>query len=248
MQYRTAEELRTTHKDEAHEILDACEGQIVKFDFGINLFKKWYSAIFKNDPTAKTLDLGVASGGFQAQLAEHGYHNCYGVDIDDYLKADNKKLLKEFKVADLGYDKLPWSDAFFQIVTGWCVLPHVENPFHAIREINRVLQPGGLFIFSVPHITSKPAIDYFSKNKDFGSYRSTNNHLFLFTPALVKKALLRYFEMVDVDYAIRPKIFERGIKGKIRKILYDFSARHPKLRKFLGDRWSYDILYVLRKK
>lgn len=248
MKYFTAEELKNTHQDEAHDILDECEGQIVKFDFGINLFKKWHEKIFRSDPNVKTLDLGTASGGFEEQLAEARYRNIYGVDIDDYLKPENKKLLKEFKTADLGYDKLPWPDNFFQIVAGWCILPHVENPFHAVREIHRVLDRGGVFMFSVPHLTSKPSIDYFSQHKDFGSYRASNNHLVLFPPAIIGKAILKYFDLLDVDYAVRPKIFERGWKGKLRKRLYDFADRFPKLKKFLGDRWSYDILYVVRKK
>ncbi len=248
MKYFTAEELRTTHKAEAHDILDECEGQIVLFKSGINLFKRWFDRAFKSNPETRILDLGTASGGFEQQLQEIGARNISGVDIDDYVKEENKKLLKEFKTADLGYDKLPWGDGAFQMVTGWCILPHVENPFHAIREIHRVLAAGGIFMFSVPHITSKPAIDYFTKKKDFGSYRASNNHLFLFTPALVQKAILKYFELVDVEYAIRPKIFERGIKGMLRKKLYAFASRYPKLKKFLDHRWSYDILYVVKKK
>lgn len=248
MKYLTAEELKNSNRKEAHEILDKCEGQIILFKFGVNLFKKWRDRLFGNGSNIKTLDLGVASGGFQKQLSEIGYRNCYGVDIDDYLKEENKKLLKEFKIADLGYDKIPWPDRFFQIVTGWCILPHVENPFHAVREIHRVLDDGGVFMFSVPHITSKPAIDYFSKHKDFGSYRATNNHLTLFTPAIIEKAILKYFDLLNIDYAVRPKIFGRGWKGKLRKRLYDLADRFPLLKKFLGDRWSYDILYVVKKK
>lgn len=247
MKYLTAEELKGSHKDAAHDILDDCEGQIVRFGSGINLYKKWREAIFPGNKEAKTLDLGTASGGFERQITEAGYSNIYGTDIDNYVKEENKKLLKEFKIADLGYDKLPWTDGFFKLSTGWCILPHVENPFHAIREIHRVLEKGGLFMFSVPHITSKPAIDYFTQHKDFGSYRATNNHLTLFTPALIEKAVLKYFDLVDVEYAVRPKIFI-GPKGKLRKFIYDFADRYPRFKKFLGHRWSYDILYVVRKK
>jgi len=248
MKYLTAEELRSSHSKEAHDILDECEGQITLFGSGIKLFQKFYNLFFRNDAQETILDLGTASGGFEKQLHDAGYRNIYGVDLDDYLKKENRRFLKEFKIANLGYDSIPWPDNFFKLVVGWCILPHIENPFFAIREIHRVLARGGLFLFSVPHLTSKPAIDYFATHKDFGSYRPTNNHIVAFTPAIIKKAVLKYFDLVDVDYAIRPKVFERGVRGKLRKMLYTVASRFPKWKKLLDHRWSYDIFYIVRKK
>lgn len=248
MKYFTAEELRTAHREKAHDILNNCEGHMTKLGFGIKAFTKWCSKIFPNRNDLSILDLGTASGGFEKQLFQAGYKNLYGVDLDDYLSENAKALLREFKIADLAYEKLPWADNTFDVVVGWCILPHLENPFHAIREIYRVLNKDGVFIFSVPHVTSKPSIDYFSVKKDFGSYRATNNHIVIFTPALIKKTILKYFDLIDINYAVRPKIFERGIKGKLRKIIYSWADRFPKLKNFLGNRWSYDILYLVRKK
>jgi len=249
MRYLTAEELKTTHKDEAHDILDECEGHMTKLRFGINAFIKWGPKIFPNRKDLSILDLGPASGGFEKQLTDAGYKNIYGVDIDNYLSKDAKPLLKELKLADLAYEKLPWPDNFFDVAIGWCILPHLENPFLAIREINRVLKPGGLFLFSVPHVTSKPAMDYFQKKRDFGSYRATNNHIIIFTPALIKKAILKYFSFLGEEYPVRPKIFQRdGFKGKLRAFLYQkLAPKFPKLAKMLGDRWAYDIIYAVQK-
>ena len=247
MKYLTPKELKEDCRDYAHSIVDKCEGPSVRYDFGINAFRKWRQEIFGGRNDIKTLDLGTARGGFERQLKEIGYTNVYGVDIDDYLDPQNKPLLKEFKTADLSWDKLPWPDNTFQIVTGWCILPHLENPFHCLREVYRVLDKGGIFIFIVPHLTSKPAMDYFVKHKDFGSYRATNNHLVQFTPAIIQKTVLKYFELIDVGYAVRTAKIFRGIKGQLRKLFYELITPFPKLKKLVDHRWGYDAIYVVRK-
>ena len=252
MRYFTAEELKSKNREDAHSILEKCSGHMVKLNFGIKVFQEWRQRIFNGQKDIRTLDLGTASGGFSAQLKQLGYDNLYGVDIDNYLAPENKSLYQEFKAIDLSHDKIPWPDNYFQIVIGWCILPHLENPFHCLREIYRVLDKGGLFIFSAPHLTSKPAIDYFIKHKDFGSYRATNNHLVLFTPAIIKKAVLKYFDLLEINYsAVRPKIFQiqkGGFKAKLRELIYKIAEKYsPSLQKWLGHRWAYDAIYVVQK-
>lgn len=248
MRYLTAEELKNSHKDEAHTILENCDGQIVRFHSGISIFQNWHNKLLNGNKEAKILDLGTGSGGFAKQLKEIGCTNLYGTDIDDYRQADVKSLYREFKPADLSSDRLPWPDNTFDIVTAWCVLPHLENPFYCVREINRVLKKGGLFLFAVPHLTSKSSIDYFRKHKNFGHYRPTNNHLILFTDAIIQKAVLKYFKLVDDEYAVRPKIFEKGVKGKIRAVAYSLINKFfPEKGKTIRHRWAYDAIYTTQK-
>lgn len=249
MQYLTPEELKTSHKDEAHSILEKSKSQLNRFSFGIEIFKIYHSKIFGGQADVKILDLGTGSGTFARQLSDMDCSNICGVDIDDYRPSDVKSLYKEFKTADLGSDKLPWPDNSFNIATAWCVFPHLENPFHAGREVCRVLKPGGLLIFSVPHIASKPSISYFSKTKNFGHYSGNNNHIAIFTDPIIKKTILRDFEIIETEYAVRPKVFERGVKGKIRSVIYPLINKYfPKLGKALRYRWAYDAVYVARKK
>lgn len=249
MRYLTAEEILKKNKSDAHEILENCAGKSIRDSFAFKVFDTVCRSIFSGGcHSIKILDLGTASGAFIKQSSVGGYKSLYGTDIDDYIKPENRLLLEEFKKANLSWEKIPWPDNFFKAVVAWCILPHLENPFHCVREVSRVLAPGGLFIFTAPYLASKPSRDYFAKRKDFGSYRASNNHLVLFPRGVVEKAVLKYFDVVDVEYHFRPKVF-LGWKGPIRKWLYKLAKFMGRAwRKKLAERWAYNIVYVLRNK
>ncbi|MEK7674085.1 MAG: class I SAM-dependent methyltransferase [Patescibacteria group bacterium] len=244
MEYKTTSEILGKQKENTRKILTDHRGKNIKDKIAIEIVKKHLKE--KNAPI---LDLGAASGAFSEQLTESGYKNIYGVDIDNYLNEKYSKNLSGFKTANLNMDAIPWEENFFSLVTAWCVLPHLENPFHCVGEIHRILDSNGIFIFSIPHITSKPSIKYFLENNEFGSYKNSNNHIIIFTQAIIKKTILKYFDLVEIKYHIRNKIFTKGYKGYIRKLAYILSGYlSDKLTKKIEKRWAYNAIYVLRKK
>lgn len=249
MKYLTSEELLKSEKDYSHDILEKCTGKSVRDNFAFKVFDSNLDKIFGQKRfDLKILDLGPASGGFAKQINDHGYKNIYGTDLDDYLINDNRNSFLDFKKCDLSWEKIPWQDNFFDLAEAWCVLPHLENPFFCAREVYRVLKKDGIFIFTTPFLTSKASMDFFRENKDFGSYRASNNHLVLFPAGVVEKSILKYFDVIDIEYHFRSKIF-KGTKGKIRRIIYKFAKKlGEEQRKYIAKRWAYNIVYVLRKK
>ncbi len=249
MKYLTSEEILNEKKEESHKILENCIGKSVRDNFAFKIFDFYLEKIFKNKKNeVSILDLGSASGGFVKQICGKGYNNIYGTDLDDYLSKDNRDLFKEFKKCDLSWEKIPWQDNFFDVVDAWCVLPHLENPFFCMREVSRVLKKDGIFIFTTPFLTSKASINFFNKNKDFGSYRAGNNHLVLFPWGVVEKSVLKYFDIVGIEYHFRTKIF-LGAKGRIRKIIYKIVKKiGDEIRKRIAMRWAYNVVYILKKK
>ncbi|MBI2024654.1 MAG: class I SAM-dependent methyltransferase [Candidatus Harrisonbacteria bacterium] len=246
MRYLTAEEIKELKEGDGREILENCAGKSVRDLFAVKIFNNYIDKFFKNRTVVKLLDLGPASGVFASQIGQVGYKNIYGIDIDDYVTTDNKKLFKEFRIADLSWEKLPWPDNFFQVATAWCVIPHLENPFHAIREIHRVLDKNGILIFTVPNLGSKGEIERFKKTRDFKSYRATNNHIVIFTENIIKKTVLKFFKLIGVEYHVRPKIFN-GFRGKIRRVIYILSEKSPPIKQWLGSRWGVNVVYILQK-
>lgn len=47
--------------------------------------------------------------------------------------------------------ELPFADSLFDLVTANMVVEHLDNPQVQFREVNRVLKPGGFFIFHTPN-------------------------------------------------------------------------------------------------
>lgn len=100
------------------------------------------------------LDIGCGTGANLAMLAEN-------VGAGGRVTAlDYSPLALQFahgKLGDLPVDllrgdatHLPFATARFDVVTMLDVLEHVEDDAGAVREIHRVLKPGGAFVLSVP--------------------------------------------------------------------------------------------------
>jgi SAM-dependent methyltransferase len=85
----------------------------------------------------RVLDLGCGPRD-QAQPIEFAGYRYVGVDYSS-------------PSADLLVDahSMPFCDNSFECVFSYAVLEHLHSPFVAIREIERVLRPGGLFIGTV---------------------------------------------------------------------------------------------------
>ena len=58
--------------------------------------------------------------------------------------------LHDPKIADCG--ELPWPDCRFDVVTANMVVEHLENPNSVLKEVFRVLRPGGSFLFVTPNL------------------------------------------------------------------------------------------------
>ncbi|MEK7590450.1 MAG: class I SAM-dependent methyltransferase [Patescibacteria group bacterium] len=194
------------------------------------------TSIFKDhvkSSDAVVLDVGTGRGFFLSELFKGGYKNLYACDIDNYLSEEVKPILKNFQAIDLNFEKLPWPDNFFDAITAWEVLEHLENPHNAIREINRVLKPGALFMFSVPNIFHIVSRLIFLKRGVFPRWNMTNNHISVFPHGIFEKAFLKYFNLIKEGY-----VYSKIALPFLNKI------------KFLPEnKWfSSWVYYILKKK
>lgn len=60
-------------------------------------------------------------------------------------------LGERFRYLRASAEELPFEDASFDLVTCQTLLIHVADPLHAIREMARVVRPGGLVLASEPN-------------------------------------------------------------------------------------------------
>jgi 2-polyprenyl-3-methyl-5-hydroxy-6-metoxy-1,4-benzoquinol methylase len=59
-------------------------------------------------------------------------------------------------------EELPFGDRIFDVVTMLAVLEHLDKPFEILREIERVLKPGGKLLVTVPSRIAQPMLELLS--------------------------------------------------------------------------------------
>lgn len=99
-------------------------------------------------------DMPCGSGALTQRLLDRGYGNVLAADINlEDIAVKNKT---ECARVDLS-QTLPFGDGEFDGV--FCIecIEHLENPFHLMRELTRILRPGGTLILSTPNIMSTNA-------------------------------------------------------------------------------------------
>ncbi len=111
-----------------------------------------------------------------------------------------------FVRCDFSYDHVPFPDESFDSVTAWEVFEHLENPFFAMREVWRVLRPGGRFLISVPNPAHLQSRLFFFLFGDLPRWRRRNDHLFVPLPAVIRKTFGKLFHLVAIRYAL-PSFF-----------------------------------------
>ncbi len=114
-----------------------------------NLLLEKIPELFDKEKRGKVLDLGCGRGHFSDRIHQLGF---------DVLAADVAE--RYFKYKDFGIKwvhcdlskHLNFPDNTFDYVLFLEVIEHLENPFAVVREISRVLKPGGSLYISTPNI------------------------------------------------------------------------------------------------
>ncbi len=97
------------------------------------------------------LDVGCGDGTL-ALLVARGFDAVYGVELSvgAARRAASRGMI--VAVADLDRALLPYQDCSVDLVTCLDVIEHVLDPRHLLRQIARVLRPGGHCIVSTPNV------------------------------------------------------------------------------------------------
>lgn len=111
-----------------------------------NLFKKFIGH------NHRVLELGCGTGLFTQELAKTK-NQIYAIDISSSLIQQAKKRVKaknvHFKL-DNAYNT-NFKNTFFDYIVGSSILHHLDID-RAVKEIFRLLKPGGQFIFTEPNL------------------------------------------------------------------------------------------------
>ncbi|HEX3251895.1 MAG TPA: class I SAM-dependent methyltransferase [Pyrinomonadaceae bacterium] len=99
------------------------------------------------DRRARILDVGCGTGANLLMLSKYG--DAEGVDVsEDALAFCRERGLDKVKLG--AAEQLPYDDATFDLVTAFDVVEHIDDDLAGLKEMRRVLRPGGRVLLFVP--------------------------------------------------------------------------------------------------
>lgn len=120
----------------------------------VELLSRVYKLQDRDLATVHVLDWGAGKGHVHYLLRKAGFDvvSCdLNSEIGDSSFAQETPIIKEqgISVVPLGHPwLLPFPAETFDLVVSFGVLEHVEDDLSSLKEIRRVLKPGGMFFFA----------------------------------------------------------------------------------------------------
>lgn len=151
------------------------------------------------------LDIGCGRGFLLDRFADAGLTGLTGVDVYEDVASERW----DYARGDVT-QQLPFDDGAFECVVAGEIIEHVPDPDHFLREIRRVLVPGGTLIISTPNMVSwanrllvpfgvqplgtetSSEIALGRKHRVLGQGNQVQGHLKVFTHRALKEILERY--------------------------------------------------------
>jgi 2-polyprenyl-3-methyl-5-hydroxy-6-metoxy-1,4-benzoquinol methylase len=123
---------------------------------GLAAEKRQFSTMFLSDlPSGRVLDVGCGGGKFLFRMHQAGW-SVVGIDFDakgiEGAKAKYAKYGFELKHSDIF--SCQFAANSFDAVTMSHVIEHVMEPAAVVKEIRRILKPGGRFVAVTPNVGS----------------------------------------------------------------------------------------------
>jgi 2-polyprenyl-3-methyl-5-hydroxy-6-metoxy-1,4-benzoquinol methylase len=132
----------------------------------------------------KVLDIGCGRGAFLEEMQKVGYDS-YGVEPSREGYEISSKI-RNVKIFNCQISDCHFPNSYFDIVSLWHTLEHIPDPSALLKQIKRMLKPGGILVIEVPNFSCWGCRFF----KTSWHQLDVPRHLFFFT----KGSLLRLLE------------------------------------------------------
>lgn len=196
-------------------------GQDQKHSFALEHLQRYqFAARFVSQKVV--LDLGCGEGYGAKMLKEAGAKKVIGIDVDREVIGQANKNYSSTKVSFQTGDaqKLTFKDKSFDLVVSLELIEHLPDYRRYLKEVRRVLKPGGVFVLSTP-------------NKD--NYRGLTSpfHTREFNLEELQKILTGLFSEVEIfgQEITNPEVFES--EKRFFQLYQRLTLQSPLVKKLL---------------
>ncbi|MDD4271697.1 MAG: class I SAM-dependent methyltransferase [Patescibacteria group bacterium] len=177
------------------------------------LYKNFFSQLKSDIPNGKILDIGCSIGQFLKMGKDLGY-DVMGLELNEKAAQYAEKKFG-VKVERKLLNECNFEDNSFDIVSMFGVIEHLPDPAGVMKDVYRILKPGGVFIGICPNVNSLVCMVLHQFSKTFTgrlhlSYFSEKTLRYLFAKVGFKNeniqvgnrytgkySLLNYFQFLD---------------------------------------------------
>jgi len=176
------------------------------------VYRPQLQRLAKLGKAGRILDIGCSNGSFLSAAKKYGWDG-YGIELEknSYELAQKHGV----KVYNQQLSQQAFPDEHFSAITLWQVIEHLPDPKTVIKEIVRILQPGGIFAVSTPNIRS---IGWILLREEWDAVEP-EVHLNLFEPKNLARLITdcglrtRHLETVD----LKPSTVKKFIRKLSKK-------------------------------
>jgi ubiquinone/menaquinone biosynthesis C-methylase UbiE len=167
-------------------------------------------------PGDRILEIGCGIGTIVAELVRQGY-DTMGTDISqvaiEYGRAKYGNVRLEVQPAE----ELPYADGTFDAVLSFDLFEHIARIDRHVGEVQRVLKPGGHYLFETPNKLSNVVAETLA----YKSLKWRRVHPSLHTPGQLRRRLARhgfetrFVKMDQMNEYTRAKLRKLGPMGRL---------------------------------
>lgn len=128
----------------------------------LKLYSRWESSrnsgfldLLYYNPRASILDLGCGDGRFTIEIAEAiGSKNVFCIEIDEKAIVDASRRGIKVVKHDLNCFPYPFDSEGIDVIVSNQVIEHLYYPIKFLKEVYRILKPGGYAVISTENLAS----------------------------------------------------------------------------------------------
>lgn len=160
-------------------------------------------------PGLRVLEIGSGTGTLLSRLRGQGF-DVTGVDVNADLVAEARRWHGDLPIQQVQGTSLPFPNRSFDIVMSFDVFEHIPDSDAHLREVHRVLRPGGTYLLQTPNKWTNVVFETI-RWRSFTRFRQ--DHCSLHSLAELRARLARHgFQVQVYDVPVVNEFFRSKVR------------------------------------